>query len=258
MATPIHPDVLTLADLLMAEWPAARERIRLSGHPTCEGEEDDDADKDADADKDVEDDEADKDVDKDKDDDKPIEPNWKQQARRHEREAKAARKREADLQAKLQERDDADKSEQQKAVDKARTDATTEVTSKYELERRAERLELAVTRIAVAKGVKLGEGDKQKTVKFTDAEDVQMWVERQIKNGNIPPEDIYDDNGRINAEALSDALAGLAANKPSWLQGATNGNKGVDFDGGKGKGSAKGVEDLSVEEHYKRMQKQQP
>lgn len=248
--TQLHPDVLELAELLRAQWPAARQRIALSGHPTCEEKDEDEKEED-----DKDDDVVETDDDVVDEDDKPSspEPNWKQQARRHEREAKAARKREADLQTKLKERDDADKSEQDKAIDKARTDATKEVSSKYELERRAERLELAVTRIAVGKGVTIGEGDKQKTVKFTDAEDVQMWVERQVKNGNIDADEIYDENGKVNAEALSDSLAQLAASKPSWLQGAPAA-KGPDFDGGKGKGSAKGVDDLSVEEHYKRMQ----
>lgn len=260
--TQLHPDVLLLAELERAEWPAIRERIRLSGHPTCEDDDEDDADKTDDPADDVKDDDA-KDEDKNDDDDdhKPAETNWKQQARRHEREAKAARdreakarKREADLTAKLKEREDADKTEQEKAVEKARTDATTDVTSKYEQERRAERLELAVTRAAISRGVKVGEGDKQKTVKFTDAEDVQMWVERQIRNGAA--DDIYTDEGKVNASTLIDLLADLAASKPSWLQGATNGaGKVADFDAGKGKGGPKGIEDMSVEEHYKRMSK---
>lgn len=256
---PVHPDVLTLAQLYAAEWPAARLRIRASGHPTCEDPADPPADP-VDPPADPVDPPADppKDPPKDPPAD-PIRPDddWQAKARKHERDAKKLRQENEALKAAQAELDAAKMTEQEKAIKAAREEAASEVTTKYEQERRAERLELAVTRIAVGSGIKVGEGDKAKTVKFADAEDVQMWVERRIASGDLDAADMYDENGKVNTSALTEALAGLATSKPSWLAGtvANGSTPPPDFDGGKGKGGGgKSLEDMSPDDHLKEIQ----
>lgn len=254
----VHPDALTLAQLLLAEWPAARERIRLCGHPTCDGGEDADADADKDTDADTDDaDSTDEDTDKgddDQDDDKGTkdEPDWKKLARRHEREAKAARKREADLQTKLKQRDDADKSEQQKAIDKAREDATAEVTTKYEAQQRTDRIENAVTKLSL-RGFKAKSDGKEITLKFADPDDAQLRVDRALRNGDLTYEDIYSD-GKVQTSVVIDFLTELLEEHPRLRaqDNASTAKGAVDFDAGKGNGGGgKSLEDMSPDDHLK-------
>lgn len=259
----VHPDALELAALLRAEWPLVRERIRLSGHPTCDGDDDGDNGTDDDA---AADDGADGNEDRDDDDDAGTtgatgaaggEPDWKKMARKHEREAKKAREREAQLTAKLKEREDADKSEHEKAVEAARAEGESAALSKYEQQRRADRLETAVIRLA-AKGVKLGDGDDAKTVRFADPDDVQMFIERQLAKGELDADEIYDKDGKVVTSVLTAALVDLATDKPGWLEQQNGGNGGGrsagDADAGKGKGGSNALEGMSPEEHLKQIQ----
>lgn len=260
----VHPDALTLADLLLAEWPAARERIRLSGHPTCD---DDDKDDDKDKDKGTADD-ADKDADKgadaddadDDDKDTPDEPDWKKMSRRHERDAKKLRKDTEDLTRKLRERDDADKTEQQKAIDKARDDATAEVTTKYEAQQREDRIENAVTKLSL-KGFKAKRDGKDITLRFADPDDAQLRLDRALRNGDLAYDEIYAD-GKVQADAVTTFLTELLEEHPR-LRAAENGNptgkdqEPVDFDGGKGKdGGGKDLSAMSPDDHLKAIQGQ--
>ncbi len=70
--------------------------------------------------------------------DEPIKPDedWKARSRQHEREAKKERKAREDLEAKLAEYDNTSKSEHEKALEKARKEATeaarAEVASEYQ------------------------------------------------------------------------------------------------------------------------------
>jgi hypothetical protein len=266
----VHPDVLTLADLLRAEWPAARERIRASGHPTCEGDEDDDeaatvaaekAAADAEAAKKAAGDESDGDADDDKitkDDD------WQTKARKSERQ----RKREADerkrvaaerdeLAAKLAKIEESNLSAQEKAIKAAREEAAGEVTSKYEAERRADRIESAVTRLALT-GFSVKDGDKDVTLKFADPDDAQLRLDRAIRNEEITYDELYVD-GKVQKDALTAFLTELLEEHPRLRAPESNGGDGgrkvVDFDGGKGKqGAAKALEEMSPDEHLKAIQ----
>lgn len=258
----VHEDALTLANLLLAEWPAVRLRIRESGHPTCEGADDDaDADDDKGDDVDTDKDDADDDdkgddtADDDTDDDKPAKgTDWKKLARRHEREAKNARKREAELQAQLKARTDADLSEQEKAVKTARDEATAEVTTKYQAEQRTDRIENAVTKLSL-RGFKAKADGKDITLKFADPDDAQLRLDRALRNGDVSHDDIYAD-GKVVTRALIDFLTDLLEEHPRLRAQDTNnggGGRQVDMDGGKGKGGGKSIEDMTVEEHVKRM-----
>jgi hypothetical protein len=252
MVTVLPADVLLLADLYRAEWPAARERIRLSGHPTNEG--DDDA-----ADDDAKDDAEDKTGDGGDDDksgkgkgddgaaDDKVKPEdeWRTKSRKNETRAKKAERERDELKAKLDGIAASNMSDQEKAIKTAREEAKAEAMTAAEKDRRTDKLELAVTRIGVGSGVTIGEGDKAKTVKFADPEDVQARLEREIADGTIDGEDIYKD-GKVDKAALTAWLTELAVAKPRWLADAPNGNGAAaagDVDAGKG--SARKTPDMN-------------
>lgn len=179
------------------------------------------------------------------------EPDWKRMARKHEREAKKARKEREDLAAKLKEREDADKSAQEKAVEQARTEAKQEMQAEHDKERRQDRLETATVKIA-GRGLKIGTGDDAKTVRFADPDDALLHLERDIRNGDLDVEDIYDDNGRVKQDALTEALTDLLSRKPHLAE--SNGSRKVDGTADAGKGSASKT-DTSVEDHFKKIRR---
>lgn len=193
------------------------------------------------------------------DDDRIVkDDDWQAKARKHERAAKKARKEAEDAARKLKELEDADKSEQEKAIEKAREEARNEALSEAEKERRSDRLEVAVTRLA-AKGFKVGEGDNAKTVRFRDAEDALVNIERSL-GGEVDEDDIYDSEGKVNSDALQTALVELAERKPHLVEDGKPPKPSGDADGGKGSGGsgsggAKSVEDMSAAEHFERIRR---
>lgn len=248
-------DALELAGLLTPAWANISGRIP-DWHPRCEGEEGA-----ADGDADGSDSggegaaEADGSGEADGGNEKTVDD-----YRRELRESDRVRKREAakkekeleQLRAQLKERQDADKSEQEKALDKAREEARGEARSEAEKERRADRLEVAVARLA-ARGVKVG--DEEALQRFEDPEDAQTFLERAIRNGVVDEDDIFDADGKVNNDAIAAALSDILKAKPRLAAGTTNGNGAGASDAGQGSGG-KGMEDMSVEEHLKRIQKE--
>lgn len=255
-------DVLTLAELTRAEWPAVRELIRASGHPTCEG--DDEAAEKTAAAEDAEDAAAAAQADDDGDEKIGKDDDWETKARKHERDRKKAvetarrtAKERDDLAARLKKREEADLSEQEKAIAKAREEATSEVTTKYEATIRADRIEGAVTRLAL-KGLKGKDvDDKDVTLKFADPDDAQLRLDRAIRNGDIAYDDLYAD-GKVNTAAVTDFLTELLEEHPRLRAEDSNGKprEVVDMDGGKGKGSGSGksLEEMSPDDHLKAIQ----
>lgn len=236
------------------------------GDDDADGDGDGDGDGDADKDKDGagdgddDDDDDDKDGDADKDKDGAgdgsgkQEPDWKRMARKHEREAKKARKERDAAAAKLKSRDDADKSEQEKALEQARDEARNELKGEHEKERRQDRLETAATKIA-AKGLKVGSGDDAKTLKFADPDDALLHLERDIRNGDLDAEDIFDDNNRVKTPALEEALTDLLERKPHLAADSKKSKVNGSADGGKGKATST---DSSVEDEFKKIRRHQP
>lgn len=163
---------------------------------------------------------------------KRVEPNVQR------RRAKAAENRAAEAEAKLKERETADQSEQEKAIAKARDEAKAEAQSEGEQERRKDRLDVAVTRLAA------------KT--FADTEDALLHVERAITAGDIAADDIFNDEGKVQTDALTTALNDLLERKPHLK--TTAGKAAGDADAGKGEG-AKDPENLGVEGHLKTIQR---
>jgi|SRR5688572_14275327 len=265
-------DALELADLLRPAWaeisagiPGSHPRMEGDADGAADGDGDGQAAGDSDGDQGSGDGAADGDGDGpaagDSDGDQGSEPDWKKMARKHEREAKAARKREADLQAQLRQREDANKTEQQKAIDKAREEGETAAATRYEEARRADRLEIAVTRHA-SKGITLGEGDKAQTVKFADPDDALLHLERAIARKDVDPDDIFDSEGKVKKDGLSTALAEILEEKPHLRAGADRKDdqkKMPAGDAGAGKGTGAGgqkdLEEMSEEDHLKAIQR---
>lgn len=180
---------------------------------------------------------------------------WKAHSRKHEREAKAARKRAEELEAKLKEREEADQSEHEKALAKAREEARAEALTESQKERRHDRLE-SKSAVIASKGITVKDGDETKTLKFADPDDALIYLERAIKDGDVDEDDIFDSEGKVQTDALSNALKDILERKPH-LQ-ATNGTTAVvsgSADGGKGGGAGKDEESLSVGDRFERLQK---
>lgn len=175
---------------------------------------------------------------------------WRALSRKNEAAAKRERKAREKLEADLKKLQDRDKSEQEKAVEKAREEGRTEAQSKAEAERRADRLEVAVTRQA-ARGIKTGEGDDAKTVKFADPEDALLRVERGLRNGDIDAEDLYDDEGKVKTDVLSTALAEIASRNPHLVGDGRPRPQG-DADTGKGEPANNDLEKMTPEDHARR------
>lgn len=252
----IDPDILTLADLLMAEWPAARLRIRESGHPTCEGDPPPDPESDPDPEP------TDPPEDPEDDPDKIARgDDWQTKYRKSERQRKRLAdqaKRDAEerdtLRSRLSEIEASNLSETEKAIAKAREEAAAEVTSKHEVERRADRIESAVTLLSL-KGFKVKDADGNDVeLRFADPDDAQLRLDRALRNGDLDHADIYKD-GKVDKAAVTEFLTEVLEEHPRLRADTGNGNghktERVDFDGGKGKGSAsKSLEEMTPDDHY--------
>ena len=163
---------------------------------------------------------------------------WKAMARKHERRAKAEKKRADELATAQQERENATKSEHERAIEAAKAQAKAEALSEAQQERRNDRLEVAVTRAAA------------KT--FADTDDALLHVQRGITAGDIDADDIFDSEGKVQTDALQTALSELLERKPHLAANGT-GRGGGSTDAGKGSGGGKGLEDMSIEEHAQRQ-----
>jgi hypothetical protein len=246
---------------------------QLRGWPAIGGgadDDDDDADKDKSGDDDKDDDDSDADADADADKDKATgdddKVDWKQMARKHERRAKKEKERADKLAADQKKADEEQKSDLQKAIDAAREEGKTAALTEAQKERRADRLENSVIRLA-AKGVTVGEGDEAKTLKFDDPEDALTFIERAIAKGDLDEEDIFDDDGKVKTDAVEDELVALLKRKPKLAAengtgtGTGTGDKGRrqaggSGDGGKGgKGGGKSLDEMSPEEHLAQIKK---
>jgi len=150
------------------------------------------------------------------------------------RESAKKDKRIADLERQLKERADEDKSEQEKAIEKAREEGKAEAQTAAEKARRADRLDVAVTR-AAAKS-------------FADPDDALMHIQRRISSGDIDEATIFDDEGKVDAEALKSSLGQLLEDKPHLA--ADGGRPRGDADAGR-RGGSTSLEEMSVDDHLK-------
>lgn len=161
------------------------------------------------------------------------EPDWKKESRKHERRAKEAAKKLADAEAKLSKVDEANKSEQEKAIEKARVEAANEVKQAAAEELRAERLNSAIAREA-AKDF----ADVDDAIALLDTDDVEL----------------FDDDGVVQTDALKSALDDLLERKPH-LKADAGRPTGGSSDAGKGGSGTPSPEEMSVEDHLKAIQR---
>jgi len=182
------------------------------------------------------------------------EVDWRAKARSWERTAKKAQRERADYEKKLKDREDLDKSENEKAIEAARQEGEKTARAAAEKERRADRLENATIRLA-SRGFEIADDEgKKHTVKFADPDDAHTYIERMIRRGEIDEGDLFDDDGKVQTAALSEALTDLIASKPHLVaDGAGGGARprgkvSGSADGGKGSSGAKELEDRSADE----------
>lgn len=213
-------DALELAELLKPAWAQISDSIP-AWHPRNEGDPDPDPGK--------REPDPDPDPDPNPDPEPGNELDWKAEARKHERRAKQERKAREDLERRLKELEDKDKSDQEKAIEQARKEAREEVLSEAETERRNDRLEVAVARHAA------------KT--FADVDDALLHIQRDIASGEIDPDDIFDDKGKVQTDALKAALDDLLERKPHLKADAGSGRPGGSSDAGRGGGTQMSRED---------------
>lgn len=159
---------------------------------------------------------------------------WKAYARKHERLSKKATKQIDDLQAELAKAKEATQSDQEKAIEQARKEAAEEARNEVGAELRKERLHSAVARTAATR--------------FADVDDA-------IRLLDLDDEDIFDEDGKVNAENLSSALDDLLERKPHLAASPIGKKPAGDADAGKGQGGAKSLEDMSVEEHLQAIRR---
>lgn len=243
MASEYLRDALALAELLKPAWAEISAGIP-AWHPRCEDPPADPPDDPPSDDPPADDPPA---------DDPPSEPDWKAESRKHERRAKQSAKDLAAVRAELDEIKKGQQTDQEKALEEARKQARDEALTEAQKERRADRLEVAITRLA-AKGVKVGTGEDAKTLRFADPEDAQVFIERAINRGELDADDIFNDEGKVQTDALTTALADLLERKPNLAADNGAGRAGGSSDAGRGSGS-KSLDEMSVEEHLKRIQK---
>lgn len=180
-------------------------------------------------------------------------PDWKARSRKNESRAKKAERERAELQAKLEERENADKTETQKQVDAAREEGRKAAAEEAEKGRRADRLEVSVTRVAT-RGFKIGEGDDEETVQFADPDDALLHIERGLRNGDIDEADIFDEKGKVQDGALKSALGEILEEKKHLRAGAgSTGQPKADPDRRRGSNDGKTVEDLTPAEWDERI-----
>jgi hypothetical protein len=216
--------------------------------PTISGGADGDADADeGDADADEgngDDDERDADSDGDEGEKKDAD-HYRRELRRYERTTKTKRERDKkelkETQDELKKLRDANKSEQDRAVEKAKEEGRDEALSEAQKERRADRLESAVIR-AAGKRTKIGEGDDAKEVRWDDPEDAELYLQRAIKRGDVDVDDLFDDNGKVKTDVVEEHLKEFLEEKPRLAEAAGGGkdSKGKTAEGGADQGRGKG------------------
>jgi hypothetical protein len=169
---------------------------------------------------------------------------WREELRRYERNAKKrGEKKDKEIEGlrdKLQKKEDAEKSEHEKALESARKEARNEALTESEKERRADRLESTVVRLA-GKKLEIGEGDKAKKVRFEDPEDAEVFLRRKVQNGDVDEDELFDENGKVNARLVEETLREILTEKPRLAEhveptGPTTPEGGGD--GGRGREAA--------------------
>lgn len=129
-------------------------------------------------------------------------------------DAKKAKKERDELQQQLDKIADANRTESEKAIEKARKEARKEAETEFDKERRSDRLGIAVAKHAR---------------ELADVDDVVL----NLKQGDT--DELFDAEGKVNAETLKTALDALLKAKPH-LKASGVGKPSGSADGGEGEG----------------------
>jgi len=198
----------------------------------------------------------------DREADAPAEPDWKREARKHENRAKKLARENERFKREQEEHRKQQQSDHERAIEEARAEGERKARETAERERRADRLENAVIRTA-AKGVTIKDGDEEQTIRFQDPEDAMLHLERAISRDEVDGDDIFNDQGRVNNDAVAEALADLLKAKP-YLRAGDEGEKPKppqpqgSANGGEGSGDSedgKALEDMSPDDHFRRIRR---
>lgn len=176
---------------------------------------------------------------------------WQTKSRKNETRAKKAEREAAELRDRLAKIEGESKSEHEKALEQARKEARDEALSEAEKDRRHDRLEVASTRLA-ARGFAVGDGDDAQTLRFADPDDALVYIERAIRSGDVDEADIFDDDGKVQADALQTALADILNNKPHLRASEDRGKPKGNPDTRRGTSADKELEAMTPEDHAKR------
>lgn len=157
----------------------------------------------------------------------------KRETRKQEERAKAshkaeraARKRADAAEAELAKLKDEGKTEQEKAIEQARKEVAAEAHEAL----KAERLKAAIA--------------TQAAKTFADVDDAQ----RLIDGGD---DILFDDEGKVDADALKSALSDLLERKPHLAATAPGGSS----DAGRGESGGKSLDDLTADDHLAQVRK---
>lgn len=135
---------------------------------------------------------------------------WKKHSRKHERDFKKTAKENEDLRAEIEQLRSGQQTDQEKALEQARKEAREQALTEAQQERRNDRLEVAVARHAAHS--------------FADLDDALLHVQRGITAGDIDADDIFDEQGQVQTEALKSALDEILERKPH-LKADPNGSR---------------------------------
>lgn len=166
--------------------------------------------------------------------DKPSEPDWKAEARKHERRSKEASKKLKEYEERISAIDEANKTEQERLLDAARKEAADsarrEVAGSFQ-----QRILKAEIRARAAGKFQ----NPALAIKLVDLQD----------------DDAFDEDGDINGDAIDTALAKVLEDEPYLRVGAAaepEKKLAPASDAGKGKpAGGKTLEELTPDEHFK-------
>jgi hypothetical protein len=214
MATKLHPDALELAALLRPAWADIDAGLRASGVLLNEGDPEPEPEPEPTPDPEPE--------------PEPEPVDWKAQSRKHEREAKKARTEREALAAKLKEREDADKTEQERAVENAREEAAAAAKTETSQAFRDKLLKAEVRAQAAGKFA-----NPALAVKLLD----------------LDHETIFDDDGEIDTDVIAQAIDAFLEQEPGLKAGAQSRGSS---DAGRGS-SGTALADMTPEDHFQRI-----
>lgn len=158
------------------------------------------------------------------DDNSKRDENWKAQSRKHEREAKRARKEAEELRGRLAKIEDASKTEQQRAIEQARKEADATARSEVADDYRSKILKAEIRAHAAGK--------------FADTDDAIRLVD-------LEDDDAFNDDGDVQADVIRAALDDLLERKPH-LRAGEPAPRRPSGDADAGKGSEAGADDADM------------